>query len=209
MYVHISNIDKLQIDDGDREGKLDTNFHVEMNCTVTMPIPHFYVYFCQDPVIHTIGVNEHNGHTIGVYSINSFEIPPQNENNWTAIGVTSYLCEEGEQVIDLSSIFTGSQNFHKAIEYTKKNMVSPDSFVDIKVYRSEDMAKAFSCEMNYDTFELMLPWPMKHEEAIDIAIYADKEYINNIIISEQNLVHTRISRQEEPDDILSNVKNKN
>ena len=204
MYVHISNMDKLQIDDGEREGKLDNNFHVEMSCQLTMPIPHFFVYFCQEPIVYEIGVNEHNGKTIGIYSINNFEIPPQNEKNWTQVAVTSYLCDEGEQVIDLSSIFKGSGNFNRAIEYSLKNMVSPDSFVDIRVYRSDDLAKELNIDFNYETCQLMLPEPMKHEEAIDIAIYADKEYINDVIISNDNILHNRILRQEEPDDVLNN-----
>lgn len=204
MYVHISNMDKLQIDDGEREGKLDNNFHVEMSCQLTMPIPHFFVYFCQEPIVYEIGVNEHNGKTIGIYSINNFEIPPQNEKNWTQVAVTSYLCDEGEQVIDLSSIFKGSGNFNRAIEYSLKNMVSPDSFVDIRVYRSDDLAKELNIDFNYETCELMLPEPMKHEEAIDIAIYADKEYINDVIISNDNILHNRLLRQEEPDDVLNN-----
>lgn len=209
MYVHISTIDRLQIDDGDREGKLDTNFHVEMNATLEIPIPHFFVYFSQDPIVHTIGVNEHNGKSIGIYSINNFEIPPQNEKNWTSVAVTSYLCEEGEQVIDLSPIFTGSGNFIRAVEYSKKNMVSPKSFVDIKVYRSNDMAKEFKCDMNYDNYHLELPFPMEHEEAIDIAIYADKEYINNVIISNDNIIHNRIMKQDEPNDVIVDVTNRN
>ena len=204
MYVHISNIDKLQIDDGEREGKLDNNFHVEMSCQLTMPIPHFFVYFCQDPIVYTIGVNEHNGKTIGIYSINNFEIPPQNEKNWTQVAITSYLCDPGEQVIDLSPIFKGSGNFNRAIEYSLKNMVSPESFVDIRVYRSDDVAKELNIDFNYETFQLMLPEPMKHEEAIDIAIYADKEYVNDVIISNDNILHNRILKQEEPDDVLNN-----
>lgn len=206
MYVHISNIDKLQIDDGEREGKLDTNFHVEMNCQLTIPIPHFFVYFCQEPIVYKIGVNEHNGKTIGIYSINNFEIPPQNDRNWTQVAVTSYLCDEGEQVIDLSSIFKGSGNFNKAIDYSLSKMISPDAFVDIQVYRADDKAKQLDVVFNYENSKLMLPYPMPHEEAIDIAIYADKEYINNVITSTQNLQHTRLQRQEEPDDVLNTPK---
>ena len=63
-----------------------------------------------------------------------------------------------------------SGNFNRAIEYSLKNMVSPDSFVDIRVYRSDDLAKELNIDFNYETCELMLPEPMKHEEAIDIAI---------------------------------------
>ncbi len=74
LYTHISTIDKLQMDDGEKQGKLDTNFHIEMRCTLRIPIPHFYAYFNQKPIAYTIGANEYNGGTIGIYTINSFEI---------------------------------------------------------------------------------------------------------------------------------------
>ena len=199
LYVHISTVDKLQIDDGEREGKLDTNFHVEMNCVLTIPIPHYFVYFCQEPTSYSINEHEPNGTVIGIYSINNFEIPPQNEKNWTTVAITSYLCEKGEQVIDLSTIFKSSGNYNRAVKYCMDHFTSPDSFTDIKVYRSNDIAKELECEMNYETFQLMLPYPMEKEEAIDIAIYADKEFINNVIINEDNLLHNRIKRQPEPD----------
>ena len=204
LYVHISTLDKLSIDDGEREGKLDNNFHVEMNCTLTIPIPHFFVYFCQDPITYKIGMHEHNGTAVGIYSINNVEIPPQNEKNWTEVMVTSYLCEKGEQVIDLSSLFKSDGNFIRALNYCKKQFISPDSFTDIKVYRSNDVAKELKCEMNYDNYMLMLPSPMPGEEAIEIAIYADKEFVNSTIISIDHIMNNnRLMRQPEPD---NNIK---
>ena len=206
MYVHISTVDKLQIDDGDRDGKLDTNFHVEMNCTLTMPIPHFFVYFCQDPIVHKLTVNEMNEDSIGIYSITNFEIPPQNEQNWTTVVVTSYLCEKGEQTIDLSPILTGDGNFNKAIKYCKENFISPDSFVDVQAFRNDESGKKLIVQMNYNNNTLMLPEPMEREEMIDIAIYADKEFVNEVIISTNNLKHNRILRQEEPDDVAQSAE---
>ena len=204
MYVHISTVDKLQIDDGDRDGKLDTNFHVEMNATLTIPIPHFFVYFCQDPIVYELTVHEVNKNAIGIYTINNFEIPPQNEYNWTTVVVTSYLCDAGEQCIDLSSILEGGGNFTRAIKYCKENFVSPESFIDVKVYRSNDMAKRIDVEMNYDNSIMMLAEPMEKEEMIDIAIYADKEFVNEVVISGDNVMHNRLLRQAEPDDVLDN-----
>ena len=205
LYVHISTVDKLQIDDGEREGKLDNNFHVEMNCTLTIPIPQYFVYFCQEPLSYKINEHEHNGTTIGIYSINNFEIPPQNEKNWTTVAITSYLCDKDDQVIDLSPIFTSSGNYNRVVKYCMDHFISPDSFTDIKVYRSDDIAKELKCEMNYETFQLMLPYPMKREEAIDIAIYADKEFVNNVVINEDNIMHTRIKKQPEPDATIINT----
>lgn len=198
LYVHIACPDKLQIDDGDQEGKLMTNYHVEMQATLTMPIPHFFVYFCQDPIKHVIGVNEINGDAIGIYSINNIEIPPQNEVNWTTVVVTDYICDEGDQTVDLSSILEGKGNFNRAVKYCKDNHISPESFIDIQVYRSDDICKKLDVSMNYENNTLLLPVPMKHEEAITIAMYADKEFVNTVVVSSDNAGHTRINKQEEP-----------
>lgn len=204
LYVHISTMDKLQIDDGDREGKLDTNFHVEFNCTLTIPIPHFFVYFSQEPISYEIAMNEHNENAIGIYSISNFEVPPQNEKNWTTVAVTGYMCEKGEQVIDLSSIFGTSGNVNRVIEHCKKNFISPDTFIDIKVYRANDTAKELQCDMDFKKFQLHLPFPMPEEEAIDIAIYGDKEFINTQIITIDNIMNNRLERQPEPNVIIDN-----
>lgn len=186
LYTHIACRDKLQMDDGEREGKLDTNFHVEMQCTLTIPIPHFFVYFNQNSLAHTIEVSENTNNSIGVYSINNFEIQPQNELGWGQIAVTGYLCDEGEKIIDLSPILKGEGNLCKVLAYTIKNGISPSTFIDIKVYCSDDKAKLVPIHMDYKTSILYFEKEMGNE-AIDIAIYADKEYINNTInIIERN-----------------------
>ena len=53
--------------------------------------------------------------------------------------------------------------------------------------------------MDYDTNILYFENPFEREEALDITIYADKEYINNVIISLENLNHTRISSSDNND----------
>lgn len=191
LYTHISCRDKIQLDDGEREGKLDTNFHIEMQCTLTVPIPHFFVYFNQKPLYQTIPVSENDKNTLGIYSINNFEIMPQNELGWGQIAVTGYMCDQGDKFIDLSSILKGEGNVNKVLEYTLKNGISPSTFLDIKVYTSDDKEKLVPIYIDYEKTILYFQRYMK-EEAIDIAIYADKEYINNTIITIENYMDNRI-----------------
>lgn len=192
LYTHIACTDKLQLDDGEREGKLDTNFHIEFQCTLTIPIPHFFVYFDQKPLIHTIEVSENTNNSIGIYSINVFEIPPQNDLGWGQMAVTSYLCDKGEQSVELSPILNGEGNISKVLSYSLQNGISPSTFLDIKVYTSDDRAKLVPIHMDYKNSTLYFERDME-EESINIAIYADKEYVNNTIRIIEKYDESRIS----------------
>ena len=81
-----------------------------------------------------------------------------------------------------------------------------DYDIDVKVYRAMDISKKIDFSMDYEDYTLRLANPMEKEEAIEIAIYADKRYINEVIINTDNILHNRILRQDEPDDVLKNKK---
>lgn len=192
LYTHISTIDKLQMDDGERQGKLDTNFHIEMRCTLRIPIPHFYAYFNQKPIAYTIGANEYNGGTIGIYTINSFEIMPENDRGWGQIAVVGYMTEKGEEFIDLSSILYNGGELGKVIEYTKNNGINPNLFLDIKVYRGDVPNKLIYTSMDYNNNYLYFEKPQDREEDVDIVIYGDREYMNNVLLTIDNFEDSRI-----------------
>ena len=196
LYTHISTIDKLQMDDGERQGKLDTNFHIEMRCTLKIPIPHFFAYFCQEPIAYTIGVNEINKNAIGIYTINATEILPQNELGWGQVAVVGYMTEKNESYIDLTSILYNGGILGKVIEYTINNGISPDSFLDIRIYRGEE-PKYIKSKMDYNSNIIYLEKPQKREEAIDIVIYGDKKYMNSIISTLENYADSRIDTPRE------------
>ena len=58
VYTHITVRDKLQLDDGERDGKLDFNFHVEMNTILEIPIPHFFMFYSADEMQGSVTVKE-------------------------------------------------------------------------------------------------------------------------------------------------------
>ena len=182
LYAHISTIDKLSLDDGERHGKLDTNFHIEMRCSLRIPIPHFYAYFNQEPIQYTIGVSDINSGAIGVYTINACEIFPQNNKGWGQLAVSKYMSDVGETYIDLNQIlYVPNTKIERIIKYSLKQGINPDRFLDIQLYRGDVPNRLICTKMDYETGLLYLEKPESQEEALDIVIYEDKEYTNMIL----------------------------
>ena len=194
LYTHISCLEKIQLDDGERDGHLDTNFHLEYGAILTIPIPHFYVYYSQENLTGSTDLHEETGSEIGLYSFNDFEIPDKNALGWYQVALTSYLCEKGETFIDMSEVFSGSTNLDIVMKYNLKQFISPGSFIDIQVFRNDDRALKVKTKMNYETKKLELLEEMD-EEVVYIAIYADRSYINDTIINIEELNKSRIKPQ--------------
>jgi hypothetical protein len=187
LYTHISCKDKISIDDGERDGKLDTNFNLEFQCVLTIPIPHFYAFMSQENLISTIRVNNNFDTSVGIYSINNFEIPPINELDWGQVAVTSYCADKGETYIDLSTVLNGKGQVADVIRHNISSGISPNSFIDIKAFRSDDREKMVKCTMDWSNYHLVFTKEMEQDEAIDVAVYGDKLYINNMVnLLEQN-----------------------
>lgn len=187
--VHIITRDKIQLDDGEKEGRLDSNFHIEMQAVVHMIIPHFYVFFSQQPIEQKITVG-HEG--IGIYSINAIEIPPENARGWGQIVQTNYLCDEGDTEIDLSTLFSGNSPLAETMRYNLKNFISPDSFIQVVIYRSDIKAILVQGWMDYKKLSFNFNDPIDHETMLTIVVYADKGYINDTVSMLHNYNTTRI-----------------
>ena len=214
LRVHISTLDKLQMDDGERVGKLDDNFHIELRCTLTMPIPHFFVYFCQQPITYTMGVNERNSSSIGVYSIHSTEILPQNHLGWNELVVTGYITEPGEKFIDLNPLINeGNGELPLVLNYCKKHGIDPNTFLDICIFRGDVPNRLVSTHMDFDTGIIYFKEPIGDTKKLalynklieedgdkntiinlskqlsydlDIVIYADRSFMNSVILNINN-----------------------
>lgn len=194
LCVHISCRDKLQVDDGERSGHLDTNFHIELQATLTIPVPMFYVYFSADELVGIVPATKEEG--LGLYSFCEYEIPLTNERGWAQVALTSYLCDEGEQEIDLSPVFSGNTNLDIVMQHSLKNYLSPQGFIDVRAYRSTDTAINIRTKMDYVTKKLHILDPIRKEN-ISLVIYGDMEYINNMIISIRNYHRQRIDLEKE------------
>ena len=181
LYTHISVRDKLVLDDGEREGKLDINYGIEMATILDMPIPHYFSYYSAEKLTTDVKVIESNEGCVAIYSINTVDIPDYDENNWNLAAVTAYQVDENDQDIDISSIFGGDNMLSRAIRHDLTLGVSPDKYIDIKLFRDDDIAKIPEYKIDWKNMKIDFKYPQE-EQMLDIAIYYDRNYINELEI---------------------------
>lgn len=192
MYTHIAVRDKLQLDDGERSGKLDFHYHIEMNAVLTIPVPQFYAYYSASDLTIKITPKEADSGTVAIYSINVVDIPKEDEHGWIQAAITQYATDEGETSMDLSSLFEGENILARTINHDFTNGVSPDHFINIKVYTEGDLAKCVPIKMDWNTKIAYFRDPQP-EDILDIVVYYDREYINELNISMDSLNDNRVS----------------
>ena len=181
VYTHIQCKDKLNRDDGEKDGKLDFNFGVEMENIIIMPIPAFYILGNQEPIMIDYKLDLHTKDMTALYSINIYEIPPVDDNGWNQAAITSYAVDKGDTELDISSIFTGENILSRTIDLTMKQGVSPSKFINVKVFHNDDIAKTVNIKMNWRTKRAeLLNGPASQDEVYQIAMYYDREYISTI-----------------------------
>jgi hypothetical protein len=193
VYTHITCRDKLNKDDGERDGKLDFNFGVEMENIVIMPVPSFYILCNQDPIMIDYKLEAQNRDMISLFSINIYEIPPVDENGWNQAAITSYAVDKDDTELDISSMFTGENILARTINYNMNVGVSPSKFINVKVFRNEDIAKTVEIEMNWKKRKAELKVPATQDEVYQIAVYYDREYIATLDSNINHYNDTRIS----------------
>lgn len=195
LYTHISCTDKLSADTGERIGKLDFDFHIEMNSVLTIPIPHFYSFYSASELTVGINVKEPSENTVAIYSISPLEIPNVDENGWIRAAITDYMTDQGDTYMDLSPIFTGDNILAKSIQHTLTNGISPYHFINLKVYKENDLARLCKVKMDWETKRAYFIEPME-EEILHIAVYYDRSYINELDIQLKNYNSTRITSEQ-------------
>ena len=192
VYTHIAVRDKLQLDDGERDGKLDFNFHVEMAAQLDIPIPHYYVYYAAEDMETTVLTKEPDNDCVAIYSINVLDIPKVDEHGWNQAAVTQYQADKGDTEIDISPIFGGDNPLSRAISKDLVVGISPSKYINIRLYNDEDIYKTPEFTIDWLNMKILLRYPSR-EEVIHIVIYYDREYINTLEIAENNLKANRIS----------------
>lgn len=180
-FVRLDNIfcniwlsNKLSVDDGEREGHLDNNFAIDLECTLRMAVPHFFVLYSRKQLYTKIKTDKG---TIGFYSLSQFKINPINENGWETFMNTDYRLDDNETFIDMSEVLNGTK-LQKVINHCMEKGYSPSTFIDIKVYR--EMAGEYPLiysKMNYNKSVLEIE-NLHESQFIYIVIYIDKLYFN-------------------------------
>lgn len=193
LYTHIAIRNKLQLDDGERNGKLDFNYHVEMTATLTIPIPHFYILYSAEDITVNIEMKERKD-VIALYSFSILDIPKVDEHGWNQAVITDYSADQGETIMDLSSIFNGNNVLSRAIKNDLSLGISPSRYINIKIYTDLDIAKNVPYTIDWKSKIVTFKHP-QDKQILHVVIYYDREYINSIESSLGNYNNNRISKK--------------
>ena len=196
LYVHVLNKDKLQLDDGERDGKLDFNFHVEMNPVLEMPVPYYYAFYSGESYKNNLVLDNVELETKPLYSINIIEIPKVDEHGWNQACITEYMCDEGETEMDISTLFSGNNVLNKAITHDLTVGVSPSKYINIKIYIDIDTRREVYYKIDWAKKIIHFEHPEK-EQYLHIAIYIDRDYINELEVNLHGYNKNRVSISEE------------
>lgn len=187
IYVHIAAND-LTADDGDREGQTMTNFVLEMQATVRFPAPNFFSYYSKHQHIELTDKGIITSPLIA-YSVKILNVPEYNEREWFKLLETQY--EDSEAVnnilnIDFSDFF--ERDLKRVINETIESKISPELFIDIKVYNDTDILDGY---MDWESFTYHSKSEVKSFHNF-IAIYIDMDYYNNRLKEFQKMSENRI-----------------
>ena len=82
----------------------------------------------------------------------------------------------------------------RTIDYNISAGISPNKFINIKVFRNDDIAKGVPISMNWKSRIAELKnGPATQDEVYQIVVYYDREYIANIDTTVNNYNNHRIS----------------
>lgn len=179
QYIHFRFPDNIDLDDGERQGQISSNYILEYPVQVRFPCPRYYRYFSQQE--HDKYTRFEEDGTMKAYYITYSKIPDLNKNKWPIYLTTDYLEDEDKLLaplkINLEDLLKPS-DLYNVIEFTKKQQLAPERFIDVQLYNDDHDEL---CRVNWDTYELSTLGIVR-KQASRIVIYVDREYLNNQIM---------------------------
>lgn len=184
-YVHISCLDGISIDEGERQGSLESNFHVEFSPILHFSVPAIYAYYSMAE--HRV-MNREIGEIKALYQIISVKPPEVNEKGWNQYLTTQWV-DPNRKIGEIGfKELLENKDLQRVIEHTVSIGISPSIFMDVKLYNAQHEIPIY---LDWENFKIKVYRDMK-ESVSDIAIYADLSYINNTLTNLDNLYASRM-----------------
>lgn len=198
--VHIKT-NEVSIDDGSMHGMLSTNYEVRFDCQVRFPSIKFFAYYCMK-VRESIECKARLDASSFLVTISNFaKIPSKNDRGWQWNLQSEYdfndpKDEEKIRNKELMSIQFDSLvgDLRTVIDYTKSIAISPEAFLDIRVYNG---FKFVPISIDWRTYTMKFLTPIDSIKCY-IIVYMDNEYFHNIISAVKKYKETRV----QPSDII-------
>lgn len=189
MYTHISCLDNVSYDSGERDGMVSSNYMLELPITLKIAAPKMFIYHSLEK--HAIPTFTESESTIGLYNIKLTDIPDKNEKGWDAYLTTGYKSDVKNELIDidLTELFDGT-DLGRIYDHNSNMCISPKLFLDFKLFSN---AEAINYEMDWNAKTLKLKDKIE-DYVVDIAIYADLNYVHESIITMDNIDKSRFDK---------------
>lgn len=197
--IHISTLEKPDVDNGETQGMLHTNYTVEFTAVLRIPAPKFYIYFSKEKCSYNIPVIETNNKSTfaNMYSFSYCDIPEVNDKGWVQVSRTQYVPEKDEKIIKsipIKELIIDDNNVKllSVIKDSLDHYISPMAFIEVAVYLNHFYIKnKIKTRVDWENMILYI------EEDIPtcmlyISVYIDLSYVNEKTIQLTNANKSRI-----------------
>lgn len=187
MYIHINCKEDLDLDDGETEGQLRSNYIIEMQTMVHIGMPKLYAYMSHNKYQNVIETE--NVEAVVLYDIKLPTIPDTNEKGWNRYLETEVYEENIDKPlkIEFSELFEGSK-IGDLIKYNNEAYITSSIFIDMKLYNDGEEVQY---TINWSKQVLETRYPLNHLTSY-LVVYVDLEYVNNQIINMDKLYSDRV-----------------
>lgn len=186
-YVHVSCLDGISIDDGERINLADDNFHVEFTATLLFSVPAFFAYFTTGN--HRIIGKEPTHGVSALYSIVTAGPPDKDEHNWDTYIKTQWTdTDKNLDIIPFKELFQNDE-LQRVLAHTIQIGLSPSIFMNMKLYNSQE---ELPIKINWETYEIKVLKHKVESEVSDLSVYVDLGYINTTIANLDHLDKDRV-----------------
>lgn len=193
VYAHIYTPDKLDADDGEKEGMLDNDFHIDMSSTLHIWVPSYFVITSATPIYKYLPVKDSN--IFGLYTTQILEFPDIDEHGWNLYIKTNYeididIYKSQQCTIDISGLLHNS-NLKKVIISHLEMGLSPSRFIHIKIFDSNRFIK-----YNIEWGKLLIHIKDFESQVLYIGVYIDTLYYNESKETIYNINKNRYNKEE-------------
>lgn len=185
VLVHIRTED-INLDQGNRFGQTHMDYGIEFECQVRFPTPKFYAYYTmiQRETIKKITQIDKSSFAIAVEDIG--KIPSKDEHGWDWNLRTEYEFNTTKEISLIKSKKLGLKiefneligNLRDVIDYTKSIAISPEIFLNIKIFNFDKIVKS---HVDWNTYTIFIDEPVESMKTI-ILVYMDNLYFNETLI---------------------------
>ena len=174
-FLRIYNLENIEKDDGETIGQDMFNFHLEMNTILHFPAPAFYYYYTNKTLEEKY---KERNELLRLYSFDVLDVEPPNtdEHGWRQYISTEYIFDNiTDREIEFVELLEES-NLMKVIKNHVKSGLSPEIFLNIKIYHANEPC---DIKIDWEKYKIIINKEEFKDPRVAITIYIDLEYFNN------------------------------